>query len=201
MIARVAAILLLACATLTSGTARAAGERYRVDLVVFALPGMGGGEQPVPASLPNLDRAIDMDDSGRLAANHITNLVRGRSGLSYQAHRLANRGDTILLQTSWTQSQPPANQGPAIHLAAGPQYPLVGSGGQQIQQLDGKVTLHGGQLLYVGFDLDYTVLGNDGTPRSWHMRELRQVKLNKLHFIDGGGFGALVRVSRADGQN
>lgn len=192
MIARLLAALFLLACTLP---AQAANNRYRVDLVIFTLPGLNGDEQPVPASPPDLNRAIDMDDSGRLAADRITNLRTGSSGLSYQARRLSNRGYTVLLQTSWTQSDPPASQGPAVHLVAGPQYPLPG--GQQIHQLDGKVALYGGQLLYVRFDLDYTLPGPDGSPQSWQMRELRQLKLDQLHFIDGGGFGALVRVSRA----
>lgn len=189
------ALLLLA---LSLPAAAALADTYRVDLIVFSDRDLHGTEQPVPAVTPDLSRAVDPGDRLRLVANHIDLLSLGDFKLGWLWHRLAQSGQfTPLLRLAWAQTDPPAAQGPALHLHQGPSYPLVGTGaGGSIQQIDGSVALYGGQLLHINADLSYTYPGPDGLPVSWRLHELRRVKLKELHFLDGGGFGVLVEVNK-----
>ncbi|MDE2148404.1 MAG: hypothetical protein KGJ55_00965 [Gammaproteobacteria bacterium] len=180
----------------------AAGDRYRVDLIVFTNPGLAGAEQPMPVVPPATKRAIEADDRLRLTAAQITVLPAPDFALGWLWHRLQRSTEfQPLRHLSWVQVDPPARDGPRLQVQAGPTYSLMDQGvGIPLQQLDGSVALYGGDLLHIDADLTYTLADTDGTLRGWRLHELRRVKLDELHFLDGGAFGLLVRVSRVPPQ-
>lgn len=191
------AVLLLPLAA--AAAAAPDSNRYRVDLIVFADPGLAGSEQPAVAAPEPQGQAVSPYDRSRLAAAHIFPLPNSDFPLQPLWLRL-QRSDQFqpLLHQSWIQTDPPTRNGPAVQLRTGPVYALSVQGvGKPLYQIDGGVALYGGDLLHIDADLTYTRQNPDGTLSQWHLDELRRIKLDELHFLDGGAFGLLVRVSRA----
>lgn len=188
--------LLLTVLTLTAlalpGLAHA--SRYRVDAIVFMDNGGVGNEQPVPATpAGNASKAIDINDTARLAASGITVLPSSSFGLESEWQHLRNSGQfQPLIRLSWLQNG--SSSGTPLQINEG--TPITLSDGSQSNAVSGNIALYTGTFLHLDTNLAYTRLGLDGSPVSYRMDEVRRVKFDELHYIDSPRLGVLARVTR-----
>lgn len=170
-------------------------ETWRVDLIVFRF--LGGVEEVgrLPEA-PNLQDAIELDDTTALSAAGITVLPEGEFGLSDQWARLkASPQFRPLIKLAWTQNDPPPAGGPRLHLHSTPKIKLrdeQGLGEREFHEIDGTVGLNLGRFLHLGTDLVLTTGGEQ--PQSWWLRQVRRMRSDELHHLDSPRLGILVKV-------
>lgn len=197
-----AATLALLSALALPGTAQA--ERYRVDLILYVDKTGWGGENPVPANLPDLTRSFELSDGAALRGAGIEMLPDDAFGLTREWKHLSNsQRHQPLLRLAWIQKDPPSENGPGLRLRSG--SPLVlntgGANGARSAELfpvDGTVRLLMGRFLHLDADLAYTVTTDAGEPGSYRMQERRRLRRDELHHLDSPRLGVLVKVRKAD---
>ena len=176
----------------------ARAETWRVDLIVFRF--LGGIEEAgrLP-EVPDLQGAIELEDTGALSAAGITVLPESEFGMSDQWSRLKSSPQfRPLIKVAWTQNDPVPTGGPRLHLHSTTKLKLrdaQGLGEREFYEVDGTVALHLGRYLHLGADLLLTTSTGDET-RAWRLREERRMRSDELHHLDSPRLGILTRVSK-----
>lgn len=177
------ASLFLLAASLLPFAARA--ESYRVDLIVFVDKSAPGELGRTPA-LPDMRRAIELNDSAGLGRANITLLSPEQSSLAPEWQKLTNsRRYQPVARISWIQKDPPEDNGPGLHVH-------VGEPANGICPIDGTITLTAGHYLHLDVDMIYT----QGSV-SYRLRENRKLMRDELHHLDSPKLGVLARVTKA----
>lgn len=186
---------LLICLSLSLLLPAAAwAESYRVDVIVFLNKGGTGGELGRSSTSIDMRHAIELSDSTRLGAAGITLLPDSAFGLTSEwDHLRYSKNFKPLLRLSWVQKDPPAADGPALHLRWGAGF--VGSGGS-LSPVDGTLSLTADHYLHLNADLVYTeAVGNGYT--SYRLQENRLMRRDEIHHLDSPKLGILARVVKA----
>ena len=190
-----------AFAALVGFATPALAETYRVDLIVF-LDKSASQESGQPPAMPNLSRALALDDAAALARAGITLIPDEQFGLQEQWQRLRNaRRYQPLIRLAWTQPDPPAERGAALRLKLG-QSQVVNAtdpgsfASAAISPVEGSVALLLNQYLMIDADLLYTLPTASGHT-SYPLRERRRMRRDELHYLDSPKLGVIARVSKA----
>jgi hypothetical protein len=185
--------LLLILSLCTSMSARA--ETYRMDLIVF-LDKYGNNEAGRRPQRVGANRAIDLNDTAALASAGITLLPDNAFALNDEWLHLKNsKRFQPLVRIAWTQKDPPAEKGPALHLIWGDTF----SGGDTdgFAPMEGSVSLLAGHYLHLDARLLYTQSFADGGRTSYSLKEKRLMRRDELHHLDSPKLGILAKVTRA----
>ncbi|MEW6166574.1 MAG: CsiV family protein [Pseudomonadota bacterium] len=189
---------VLAAAVLLLVALPARAETYRVDLIVFA-DRYAAGEAGAPARPVGTD-GIALDDGTALSAAGIRLLPDSSFGLQEQWNRLRNSARfEPLIRLAWTQTDPPAENGPRLLLRYGQSLTLAdpqGYGSHLVSPVQGTVALLLSRYLHLDADLRYTTPSGDGYVQ-YPLRERRRMRRDELHHLDSPRLGILARVSRA----
>lgn len=178
----------------------ALAETYRVDLIVF-LDKSAPAETGQPPAMPNLGRAVALDDAATLSRAGITLIPDEQFGLQEQWQRLRNaKRYQPLIRVAWTQTDPPAERGAALRLKLGQSQVIdatdQGFSSVAISPVEGTVALLLNQYLMVDADLLYTLPTASGYT-SYPLRERRRMRRDELHYLDSPKLGIVARVSKA----
>lgn len=177
-----AAALALAPATTHSAAATAtAGGSYQVEIIVFQLVNVTGGEDlTAPAEGRGFSGVYQSADPPPKVLRTLTSAQLQMGGL---ASRLRNSGNyKIIVHAGWIQTATAWNRHSGLPLAAA---------GVDVPGLAGSVYLERGQLLHLGFNLTY----DDG--HTYALSELRRIKFNEKHYFDHPAIGVIALVSPA----
>jgi hypothetical protein len=189
---------VLAAAVLVLASLPARAETYRVDLIVFA-DRYAAGETGAPARPVGTD-GIALDDGAALSAAGIQLLPDSSFGLQEQWNRLRNSARfEPLIRLAWTQTDPPAENGPRLLLRYGQSLTVAdpeGYSSHLVSPVQGTVALLLSRYLHLDADLRHTTPGGDGYVQ-YPLRERRRMRRDELHHLDSPRLGILARVSRA----
>ncbi len=169
---------------------------YQVEMIVFEHQVIDGGGELLRRTAPfNYHNAVPLtaDPDGPRA---FRKLPASRYKLSGVSKFLMQSGSYRLLDhLAWQQPELVGKKARQVHIADDPPA-----------RFEGSVHLRGGHLLHLGMDIVYFLQpltqhnGESGfEPRPYaHMREVRRIKLNELHYFDHPLFGVIMRVTRLD---
>lgn len=180
--------------------ATAAGERYRVDLILFADRTAAAGESSLPLALPEPVRTLEPWETTPLRSAGIEILPDETFGLMEAWNRLRNsKNHQPLIRIAWIQKDPPSTRGVALRLKHGtPVTGLTATGSSEVYPVDGWVALLAGRFLHFDANFVYTQPLSEGDLRSFQLRERRRLKRDELNHLDSPRLGVLVRAQRAD---
>lgn len=178
--------------SLFCSAAQAADARYRVDMIVFldlwATQGEAGG-----AVEPNLQNAIELNQSAQLSAQGIEVLPEDQFGLEDEwKHLRYSKQFRPLVKLAWTQKNPPSERGPALLLRSGKSETDPNASAY----VEGSVALLLSRYLHLDVDLSYV---ENGT--AWKLDERRRMRRDEVHHLDSARLGVLAKVSKVDGAD
>ncbi len=170
---------------------------WRVDLIVFRyLRAVEEGGQ-IPKA-PRVAKAIEIDATEQLRKAGITILTDEEFGMrDYWAQLRGSPQFRPLIRLAWTQKDPPAENGPRLHLKSGEPFTVElseGLGRREFLEVDGTVSLTLGRYLSLDADMIYTLAGPEAA--SWHLQESRQMRSDELHHLDSPKLGIVAKVSK-----
>ncbi|HWU69053.1 MAG TPA: CsiV family protein [Stenotrophobium sp.] len=189
---KISARLLICLSLLLPAAAWA--ETYRVDVIVFLNKGSTDGELGRSTTSIDMRHAIEITDTAALNAAGISLLPDSAFGLTPEwEHLRYSKGFKPLLRLAWIQKDPPAADGPALHLRWGEGF--VGTGAS-LSPVDGTLSLTADHYLHLNADLVYTeAIGNGYT--SYRLHEDRLMRRDEIHHLDSPKLGILARVVKA----
>jgi hypothetical protein len=192
--------LLAAALVALLAPAGAQAERYRVDVIVFADRSVTPRESSQPVELPETARAFEPWEVVPLRNAGIEVLEDELFGLMQEWDRLVNsQAHEPLARLAWLQKDPPAERGVALRLRHGePLEAMTATGSSEVYPVDGWVALLAGRYLHLDASFVVTEAAEDGTLRSYRLRERRRLRRDELHHLDSPRLGVLVRAQRAD---
>ena len=170
-----------------SSAAQAAPPDYRIEVVVFTQPPLGGERREQPDSTPEplpgrMAWPLRETESGLLGYRRLAPAAH-RLGLA--ARRLAARsGFNVLWHAAWEQAGLGPAQAPAVALPA----TLRRDG------LSGFVRVYRQRFLHVEAELRYRQA--DGI--HWSMSQSRRMRSGRQHYLDHPVLGVLVRIDEVD---
>lgn len=189
---------LVAAALLLFAVPLARAEIYRVDLIVF-LDKSAPGEQGRGYDLPDLSHSINLDNAADLKAAGISVLPEEKFALNNEwQHLKLAKSYQPLMRLAWTQENPPAERGPALHLRWGSTLIINDPGSMTtglVSPVDGSVALLLGRYLHLDADLIYSQKTETGVA-SYRLREKRRMKRDELHHLDSPRLGIVAKVSK-----
>jgi len=221
------AVLLLAvptCFAQSEDSGAASRIRYHVEVIAFQYqgPDTAAGEQLdrvlVESYLP--EPGFDIDEYNRVRE---TVSYTGVTQLSGALERLrASPQYSVLAASAWVQ--PLLSQRQSVAVPVGEDYPGATSagpsGGAVSNQTTGSVRIFGDHLLFVDMNLLASLARAPATAsdsfggassgaaaardagglRSYRISERRRIKLEEVHYFDHPYIGALLHVSRYQGE-
>jgi hypothetical protein len=192
----------------------AQAERYRVDLVVFLDRGSMTTELPKPFVPPDLSRALEPDATA-LTGSGIELVPDTAFGLTEVWNRLRySKRYQPLLKLAFLHTDPGADRVLPLRIRSGQPLPMTAmpvatptvsttapgmpaSAPPAYQTVDGTIALRLSRYLFLDADLYYTQAMPDGKLASYHLKEVRKMRRDELHYLDSPKLGIVAKVTKS----
>ena len=174
-------LLMLALLTFTSNIYAKEDKWYRVEMIVFEMPGASG--DAADAGMPAVANAASLSDDPKA---EFVLLNDKQLSLNNAKARIQKRYP-VLLHKGWRQVINDKEHSQKVHLI----------GGRNDNEVDGTVRLSMGRNLNVEADLLMKKIGQ--TPR--RLKESSRLRIDEITYIDHPNFGVLVMVTPEKSQS
>jgi hypothetical protein len=209
---------LAALALLAALPFPAQAERYRVDLVVFLDRGGMTTELPKPFVPPDLSRALE-PDAAALTGSGLELIPDTAFGLTEVWNRLRySKRYQPLVKLAFLHSDPGTDRVLPLRIRSGQPLPVTAmpvtapttttstpgmpaSPTPAYQTVDGTIALRLSRYLFLDADLYYTQAMPDGRLASYHLKEVRKMRRDELHYLDSPKLGIVAKVTKAPVQS
>lgn len=206
---------LVALALLAALPFAVQAERYRVDLIVFLDRGGMTSELPKAFAPPDLKNALELDPAA-LAGTSIELIPDAAFGMPDVWNRLRySKRYQPLLKLAFLQTDPNPDRALPLRLrhgqvlpmpeaptpAAGPASGFAALPAPVYQAVDGTIALRLSRYLFLDANLYYTQPQPDGRLMSYHLKEVRKMKRDDLHYLDSPKLGIVAKVTKAPVQS